>query len=100
MFPWAVFRSLLTSWFLTNIFHQNHTHHFFPQCGGKLTKRDDDTEDIVKERLNVYQQIEDQVVPFFSDCGCLLNWEMKHGIADIPQKLQQTDSFISALQKK
>jgi len=75
---------------------------FFPttqQCGGELTQRSDDTESVVENRLHVYQQMENEIVPFFKDCGCLLNWDMKHGIADVPEKIAATDAFISNLKK-
>ena len=40
-------------------------------CGGEVYQRDDDTVDAVSKRLNDYDSITSQLVPFYSDKGLL-----------------------------
>ena len=55
--------------YTTNDFKPPKTHGVCDKCGGTLVRRTDDEEDVVKERLRVYQEQTYPVVKFLGDNG-------------------------------
>ncbi|XP_051120134.1 probable adenylate kinase 6, chloroplastic [Andrographis paniculata] len=58
-----------------------------PQCTSKLTIRSDDTEEIVKERLRVYNDMSRAVEEFYQRRGKLLEFDLPGGIPESWPKL-------------
>ena len=44
-----------------------------PKCGGKLIHREDDTEEIVKERLAVYKEKTEPLIDYYTEMGVLVS---------------------------
>lgn len=65
------------------------------KCDNKptLIHRDDDSVDIVKYRLSLYNKESIPIEKFFNDQGMLLNAELKKSLADYPNLLLWIDSF-------
>ncbi|ESQ52605.1 hypothetical protein EUTSA_v10016987mg [Eutrema salsugineum] len=51
-----------------------------PSCESKLISRDDDTEEVVKERLRIYNKMTQPVEEFYRKRGKLLEFELPGGI--------------------
>ncbi|XP_027072562.1 adenylate kinase [Coffea eugenioides] len=58
-----------------------------PQCVSKLITRADDTEDVVKERLRVYNEKSQPVEDFYRGQGKLLEFDLPGGIQETWPKL-------------
>lgn len=58
-----------------------------PQCVSKLITRADDTEDVVKERLRVYNEKSEPVEDFYRGQGKLLEFDLPGGIPESWPKL-------------
>ncbi|KAL0402410.1 UNVERIFIED_CONTAM: putative adenylate kinase, chloroplastic [Sesamum latifolium] len=58
-----------------------------PQCESKLITRSDDTEEVVKERLRVYNDMSRPVEEFYRSRGKLLEFDLPGGIPESWQKL-------------
>ncbi len=52
------------------------------KCGGKLIYRDDDTEETIKVRLNVYHQKTEPLIEYYADKGLLVEVESQEKIED------------------
>ncbi len=52
------------------------------KCGGKLICRDDDTEETVKVRLNVYHELTEPLIKYYADKGLLVEVESQEKIED------------------
>ncbi|CEL93139.1 unnamed protein product, partial [Vitrella brassicaformis CCMP3155] len=59
-------------------------------CLGKpdLVQRDDDKEEVVKERLDVYKRETAPLIDFYDKQRLLLNFDVYKGVKDLP-KLQE-----------
>lgn len=44
-----------------------------PQCGGKLIKRKDDSIDVIKKRLEIYEKETKPLINYYNDKGLLIN---------------------------
>lgn len=62
--------------------------HHLCDCGAKLGKRDDDVEDVIRNRLEVYKQETFPLVEHFKTLNLLHIFEIKKGLADFPKLLQ------------
>ncbi len=62
-------------------------------CGGELFQRDDDREDTIRHRLDVYQQQTSPLVSFYADEGILLGLDATGPVDEI------TDRALSALRR-
>lgn len=51
------------------------------ECGSVLTKRDDDTEEIIRKRLSIYKTETEPLVEFFKDKGILKEVQGKETVA-------------------
>ncbi|XP_030548766.1 probable adenylate kinase 6, chloroplastic [Rhodamnia argentea] len=60
-----------------------------PQCASKLITRSDDTEEVVKERLRVYDELTKPVEEFYRLRGKLLEFDLPGGIPESWPKLLQ-----------
>lgn len=65
-----------------------------PKCGGNLHVRDDDKEDIVKQRLSVYKEKTQPLIEYYTDLGILHDVVGSGGIDDI------TEAILDVLEKK
>lgn len=52
------------------------------ECGATLTKRDDDTEDIIRKRLSIYKKETEPLVNFFEEKGILKEVQGKKTVAE------------------
>jgi adenylate kinase len=62
------------------------------KCGGKLIQRDDDKEDVVRNRLNVYHKLTSPLLDYYKNKGILFE-------VDATQKLENTVSEIIKIEK-
>ncbi|XP_010260142.1 PREDICTED: adenylate kinase 1, chloroplastic-like isoform X2 [Nelumbo nucifera] len=60
-----------------------------PSCASKLITRSDDTEEVVKERLRVYNEMSQPVEKFYRNRGKLLEFDLPGGIPESWPKLLQ-----------
>lgn len=66
-------------------------------CGKALVQRNDDKEDIIKDRLSVYNGMTKPLVEYYSNLGMLYNIR---GDADIQDVFQSICNSIKAIQKR
>jgi adenylate kinase len=62
-------------------------------CGGELFQRDDDREETIRHRLDVYQQQTQPLIAFYADEGILLGVDATGPVEEI------TDRALSALRR-
>jgi adenylate kinase len=62
------------------------------KCGGKLIQRDDDKEDVVRNRLNIYHKLTSPLLDYYKNKGILFE-------VDATQKLENTVSEIIKIEK-
>jgi adenylate kinase len=62
-------------------------------CGGELFQRDDDREETIRHRLDVYQQQTQPLITFYADEGILLGVDATGPVEEI------TDRALSALRR-
>ena len=62
-------------------------------CGGSLFQRDDDREDTIRHRLDVYQQQTEPLIAFYADEGILLGVDATGPVEEV------TDRALSALRR-
>ncbi|KAL5800151.1 hypothetical protein ACOSQ4_033035 [Xanthoceras sorbifolium] len=60
-----------------------------PHCASKLITRSDDTEEVVKERLRIYNEMSRPVEEFYRRRGTLLEFDLPGGIPESWPKLLQ-----------
>jgi len=61
------------------------SHNNCDNCGGELIKRTDDVESIIKERLNIYNQLTSPLEKYFEDKNLVVKFVPKKGIDDYYQ---------------
>jgi len=61
---------------------------------GVLIQREDDVENIVRKRLEVYHQESQPVIAYYSDARILVDFQVKRGLADLQRLLQLIKSKI------
>ena len=66
---------------------------FCDDCGGELFQRDDDHEETIRHRLDVYQQQTRPLIAFYADEGTLLGIDATGPVEEI------TDRAMSALRR-
>lgn len=57
------------------------------ECGGKLFQRDDDSEEIVRERLAAYREQTQGVVSFYEDRGLLRNVDAEGEVDEVTERM-------------
>ena len=62
-------------------------------CGGELFQRDDDREETIRHRLEVYQQQTQPLIAFYADEGILLGIDATGPVEEV------TDRALSALRR-
>jgi adenylate kinase len=62
-------------------------------CGGELFQRDDDSEETIRHRIEVYQQQTQQLISFYADEGILLGIDATGPVEDV------ADRALSALRR-
>lgn len=65
-----------------------------PKCGGELYVRDDDKEEIVRQRITVYKEKTQPLIEYYTKKGLLEDVVGSGGIDDI------TDTIVSVLEKR
>lgn len=65
-----------------------------PKCGGAMYKRDDDAEDIVRQRLKVYKENTEPLIQYYTKKGLLRDVVGSGGIDTI------TQTIVSVLEEK
>ncbi|GBG30183.1 Adenylate kinase [Hondaea fermentalgiana] len=65
-------------------------------CGGDLGCREDDTEDTIRERLNVYKAQTFPLVEFYQERGLLEKFTIRKGLDDMPK----LEAIVEALAEK
>jgi len=63
------------------------------KCGLSLIQRDDDTEEIVRHRLNVYNKNTFPLIDYYKKKNLLVTFEVKRGKADAPRLIETLDSW-------
>jgi adenylate kinase len=58
------------------------------ECGGVLEQRKDDTEEIVKNRLNVYNESTAPLIDYYANLGLLTTFSVQKGVKDMPRLVQ------------
>ena len=66
---------------------------FCDDCGGELFQRDDDREETIRHRLDVYQQQTQPLIAFYADEGTLLGLDATGPVEEI------TDRALGALRR-
>ena len=64
-------------------------------CGGGLVQRSDDTVDVVRDRLRIYEQQTMPLVRWYEQRGRLVRFEVKRGIEDVPRLLQCIEQALA-----
>jgi len=65
-----------------------------PKCGGELYVRDDDKEDIVRQRITVYKSKTQPLIEYYTEKGLLQDVVGSGGIDDI------TEAIIAVLENR
>lgn len=71
-----------------------------PHCASKLITRSDDTEEVVKERLRIYNELTKPVEDFYRQRGKLLEFDLPGGIPESWPKLLQALNLGDNANKK
>lgn len=58
------------------------------KCGGGLFQRDDDTEAVVRNRLDVYNKQTFPLIEFYQKQGILHQFNIKRGLGDLPDLIE------------
>jgi len=58
-------------------------------AGGELIQREDDNEDTIRSRLDVYRQQTEPVIDYYRERGKLKTIEAEGGIDDVYERLLQ-----------
>jgi len=70
------------------------------KCGGKLVTRADDTEEIIRNRLAVYDAETQPIVDYYRKQGKLMEFEVKKGVKDLEELTQLIKSNLKKQQQK
>ncbi len=68
-------------------------------CGGTLIAREDDREDVVRNRLRVYQEQTAPLVQRYRDASLLREVDARHGIAETHRRLLEVVSGLGSMRK-
>ena len=63
-------------------------------CTSYLTQREDDTEDIIRSRMEVYKTETEPLIDFYNDQGLLKSFVVKKGLKDTPVLFDLVDSAL------
>lgn len=58
------------------------------KCGGNLVQRKDDTEDVVRNRLEVYRRETEPLIKYYDSLGVLAPFPVRRGVQDLPELLE------------
>uniref|UniRef100_A0A6A7GD90 Adenylate kinase n=1 Tax=Hirondellea gigas TaxID=1518452 RepID=A0A6A7GD90_9CRUS len=65
---------------------------FCDKCDGELIQRSDDTEDVVRNRLTIYNEQTVPLINFYQNIGKLLDFQIKTGVKDLQRLIDSIDS--------
>ena len=65
------------------------------KCGGKLVQRADDTPEIVRNRLEIYNAETAPLIEFYRERGTLAEFSVKRGVDDLPELLELIESRLA-----
>ena len=65
------------------------------ECGCALEILVDDTLNVIEERLKVFYTQNDPIVNFYKSCGLLLEYDVKRGVDDVPDILNQIEQRLN-----
>ncbi len=57
-------------------------------CGGSLVQRDDDKEEVVKKRLEVYRKQTQPLIEFYQDRGIIYKLDAKKGVEELFEEVK------------
>jgi adenylate kinase len=57
-------------------------------CGGSLVQRDDDKEDVVKKRLEVYRKQTQPLIEFYQDRGIIYRLDAEKGVEELFEEVK------------
>jgi adenylate kinase len=63
-------------------------------CEAYLTKRDDDTEDVIRSRMEIYKEETMPLVEFYGQRGLLKSFVVKKGLRDTPVLFDLVDAAL------
>lgn len=66
------------------------------ECGGKLIQRADDTEAIVRDRLQIYKDETMPLMKYYENKKILTSFEVKKGMGDVPRLLAHLEAALAA----
>ena len=65
-------------------------------CNGNLILRADDTEAVIKDRLNIYKTKTAPLEDYYKQKGVYIEFEPKRGVKDYPEIKAKLDEFIKS----
>lgn len=65
------------------------------KCSGKLVTRVDDTEKIIRDRLEIYNKETFPIIEFYRKQGKLMEFKVKKGVADLPDLVKQLEQRLN-----
>ena len=65
-------------------------------CNGNLIQRADDTETVIKDRLNIYKTKTAPLEDYYKQKGVYIEFEPKRGVKDYPEIKAKLDEFLKS----
>lgn len=65
-------------------------------CDGKLIQRQDDTPEVIKDRLEVYKSKTAPLEGYYKEKGVYIEFEPKRGVKDYPEIKQKLEEFLKS----
>ena len=63
-------------------------------CGGLLVQRADDREDVVRDRLRVYDHVTKPLLAYYGGQGKLVSFDVKKGKHDWPRLREHLEAYL------
>jgi adenylate kinase len=63
------------------------------KCSGPLIQRADDTEAVVKNRLEIYNKQTSPLINFYQKQGLIKTFNIKKGMGDLPELVKLFETF-------
>ena len=67
---------------------------FCDKCGSELIKREDDKQEIIENRLNVFDAVNGPLIEFYENKGILMEYDIKKGVDDFPDILDKIEQKL------
>jgi len=65
------------------------------KSGELLVQRDDDTPEVIKKRLEIYNQETAPLLDFYKERGKIVNFEPRKGVKDYPEVMQLVKQYLN-----